>query len=268
MNIVIFTDTFVPQINGVSEVVKGLKSQLEKLGHKAWVVAPAVGKYRDSDPRIIRVPSVPFPLLTEHRIALPDFKNINVRFLRENRIDIIHSQTPAPIGFLGLLLARRLKIPHVHHYQTFWEDYIHYVHVPKKLGKLSVRTISRWFCNRCDLVTVPTYPFKNMLEDYGVKTEIALWNSGIDIARFKRGKSIRSELGIPDRAFTLLFVGRVAKEKNIPFLLEIMPRLVKKDRNTFLVIAGDGPMRKTLLRYSDELGIKDIVFFTGYIPPE
>jgi glycosyltransferase involved in cell wall biosynthesis len=268
MNIAIFTDTFVPQINGVSEVIKGLKAELERTGHAVWIVAPRMRNYRDTDPRTIRIPSVPFPGLTEHRVAFPSLKDVNPRFLKENRIDIIHSQTPAPIGFLGLMLARRLKIPHVHHYQTFFEDYVHYFHLPKKLGRISVRAISRWFCNRCDLVTVPTYPFKSLLESYGVKTEIKLWNSGIDIDRFRKGRSMRQELGISDKAFVLLFVGRLAREKNIPFLLEIMPRLVKKNKDTVLVIAGDGPLRKHLIRYTEELGVADNVVFTRYIPPE
>jgi len=268
MNIAIFTDTFVPQINGVSEVIKNLKKGLELHGHKVWVIAPHLKGYYDSDPHIIRLPAIVFPGVSEHRISLPVFSKINSRFIKKEKIDIIHSQTIGPVGLMAMLLALKMKLPHIHHYQTFFEDYVHYVKLPKAFSKYSVRKISCWFCNRTDLVTVPTYPFKTLLESYGVTQKIKLWQSGIDINRFKKGNSIRSELKIPSDAFVLVFVGRVAKEKNISFLIEIMPSLSHLKRDIRLLIVGDGPVRKELEDYAKILKVRDKIIFTGYIPPE
>jgi 1,2-diacylglycerol 3-alpha-glucosyltransferase len=78
--------------------------------------------------------------------------------------------------------------------------------------------------------------------------------------------SMRSELGLTASNFVLLFVGRLAKEKNIDFLIELMPDLVRKNKRIRLLIVGDGPQRKELEAYSKELGVSDVVRFAGYVP--
>lgn len=268
MNIAVFTDTYVPQINGVAEVIRNLKRGLEDLGHTVWIVAPRVGGYTDHDPRIVRLPGLKFPGLPEHRISLPAFHKVNPAWLRRNRIDLIHSHSWGPVGFMALLLARQTGLPHVHHYQTFYEDYVHYVKFPPRFSRWSVRKLSAWMCNRTDLVTVPTYPFKTLLESYGVTRDIRIWQAGIDLAKFARGRSLRKEWGVPKDAFVLLYVGRLAKEKNISFLIELMPHLQPADRDIRLLIVGDGPMRTDLESYARHLGLERRVLFTGYIPPE
>jgi glycosyltransferase involved in cell wall biosynthesis len=207
-------------------------------------------------------------MLSEHRLSLLYFRKINVRFLREKKIDLIHSQTPGSIGLLGIILAKQSGIPHLHHYQTYFEDYAHYLMLPSVLMRFSIKKLSKWFCNRMDLITVPTYPFKSLLESYGIKKEIRLWTSGINTRRFRYGQNIRNELGIDQGKILLLFVGRVAKEKNIEFLLELMPDLVKKDPRFHLLVVGDGPQREELIQYAKSLGVKRHVSFVGYIPRE
>lgn len=268
MNIAIFTDTFTPQINGVSEVTKNLKSGLEARGHKVWIVAPKIRGYHDTDPQIIRMPSFQFPGVSEHRLSFVNYRKVNRKWIRKNKIDLLHSQTAGPLGIMAVIIARQAKIPHVHHYQTFFEDYVHYVKLPRAFSRWGVRRVSGWFCNHTDLITVPTYPFKTILESYGITREIRLWQSGIDIAKFRKGKSMRKEWGIPSNAFVLVFVGRVAMEKNISFLIELMPELKSLDRDVRLLIVGDGPMRSELERYAENLGVENRVVFTGYIPPE
>ncbi len=269
MNIAIFTDTYAPQINGVVEVVRMLCQGLRKKGHKVFIIAPRISSAIDTEPDIYRIPSLPLPgMMSEHRIALLYFRQINVRFLRTNKIDLIHSQTPGSIGLIGIILAKQAGLPHLHHYQTFFEDYAHYLMLPQYLTRFSIKKISKWFCNMMDLITVPTYPFKTLLESYGIRKEIKLWTSGIDIRRFKKGKSIRSELGLKKEDIVLLFAGRVAKEKNIDFLIEMMPDLVRKNDRFRLLVVGDGPQRPELENYAKSLGVKKHVVFAGYMPRE
>lgn len=269
MNIAIFTDTFAPQINGVVEVVHTLYDGLRKKGHNVFIVAPRISNIIDRDPNVYRIPSLPLPgMMSEHRISLLYFRKINVRFLREKKIDIIHSQTPGSIGLLGIILAKQAGIPHLHHYQTYFEDYAHYLMLPSVLMRFSIKKLSKWFCNMMDLITVPTYPFKSLLESYGIRKEIRLWTSGIDTRRFRKGQNLRSELGIDKGKILLLFVGRVAKEKNIEFLLELMPDLMKRDSRFHLLIVGDGPQKEELIQYTKTLGVRRHVTFAGYIPRE
>lgn len=268
MNIAIFTDTYIPQINGVVEVIRGIRNGLEGKGHKVFIVAPRIKSFKDKDKRIIRVPSFPFPGLSEHRISFLYFRDINKKFIIKKKINIIHSQTPGTIGMIGIILARQCRIPHLHHYQTFFEDYAHYLKIPKPLSLLTIKNISRWFCNRVDMVTVPTYPFKSVLESYGIHKDVYVWASGIDLKRFRGGKNIRKQVGIPSDAFVLLYVGRLAREKNISFLLELLPYIRKKKKNIRLMIVGDGPLRSQLEEYAEELKISDLTIFTGAVSPD
>ena len=267
MNILIITDTYKPAINGVVEVVKNLKKRLEFLGHKVFIIAP---KYKGvpEEEGVLRFKSVPFPGLSEHRISWLYSRQIKKKFFIDNKIDIIHSQATGTLGMLAIVLAKRYKIPHINHYQTFFEDYAHYLHLPKKIGQFSIKTFTRWFCNRVDLITVPSLPFFTVLENYKIKRPIKLWVSGINIKKFELGINHRKEWGIPEGAFVLSYVGRIAKEKNIPFLLELMPYIVKKDPNIYFLMAGDGPMRKDLEKYATIMGIEKNVRFLGYIESE
>jgi len=267
MNILIITDTYKPAINGVVEVVKNLKKRLTFLGHKVFIIAP---KYKGipEEEGVLRFKSVPFPGLSEHRISWLYSRQIKKKFFIENKIDVIHSQATGTLGMLAIVLSKQYKIPHINHYQTFFEDYVHYLHLPKKIAQFSVRTFTRWFCNRVDLITVPSLPFFTVLENYKIKRPIKLWVSGINLKKFESGVNHRKEWGIPEGAFVLSYVGRIAKEKNIPFLLELMPYIVKKDPNIYFLIAGDGPIRKDLERYATIMGIEKNIRFLGYIESE
>lgn len=269
MKVALFTDTYKPQINGGASAVESIFNGLHELNHSAIVIAPRV-KGEKSNEKIHRIPSLVFPFLREHRLANLHSRVITPEFLIKNKIDIIHSHMPFSIGFLAARLAKKTGIPIVHTYHTFFEQYIHYLKIPKMFGLQSVRKFSYLYCQKCDGIIVPTISFKVILESYGVTRPIDICPTGIKIDKFQKGDRNlwREKLRIPSSAKILLFAGRIGKEKNIEFLIELMPDLLKRMKNVYFIIAGDGPLKTKLKEYASSLGVSGRVRFLGYVPSD
>ncbi len=263
MNIGMFTDTYLPQINGVATSVSLFKRYLEALGHKVYVFAPCKP---ESEERAYMVPSFPFLFQMEHKIALPQFFEFD-KILKDLRLDILHSHAPFSMGFFAMKIQRKYSIPHVHTYHTLLSEYRHYIPAPLRPDKNSVEKFSAYFCNQMDGVIAPTKEIKNGLIGYGVEREIYILPTGVDMESFDGSPTIdvRKVLNIPEKSRILITVGRIAKEKNFEFIVKVFEHLYKEYKDIFLVIVGDGPQRKELEHYVKTHNIGDRVRFTGYI---
>jgi 1,2-diacylglycerol 3-alpha-glucosyltransferase len=183
--------------------------------------------------------------------------------------DLIHVHTPFVAHVAGLRLARRLDIPVVESYHTFFEEYFHHYlpYVPRVFLRAVARSVSRRQCNAVDAVVAPSPQRAEALRAYGVRYEIRVIPTGLDTGRLGGGDGARfRELhGIPPDRPVALTVGRVAFEKNIGFLLPVLDRVRRSIPDVVLIIAGEGPALAALQRQVNERGLADNVRFVGYL---
>lgn len=221
MKVLITSDWYYPDINGVVTSVLNLKNELIRAGHEVKVLTLSgdLNSYNIGNATYIHSISVG-KLYPNARIRLP-FNNKWMRELMEWKPDIIHSQCEFSTFGLAKQLANKLARPLVHTYHTVYEDYTHYFSPNKKIGKKSAAVLSRFICNQTEHVIVPTEKVKSLLLEYGITKKISVIPSGIDTEKFNRDnlnearKIIRNNLGIHPKKKVLLSLGRLAKEKNI-----------------------------------------------------
>ncbi len=271
MTIAIFTDTYRPEINGVITSIDLFRRQLQQRGHTVYLFCPDYNRNPGSDPHVFRFPSVRyfFPMMRERRFVFPSLKLW--RQFRSLNVDVIHSQVPANTGAYALILSWWYRIPHVHTYHTLFMEYTHYMPLPRALSTRLVRWISRKFCGRCQRIVSPSIRIKDEIIGYGVDAPIDIIPTGIDFIpdrEYVPSDVLRRKLNLPADKKLLVVVGRLGREKNIAFLLQVLAdlRLVRDDLH--LVIVGDGPDRPRLVKDVQKLGVTDAVTFTGYVKRE
>jgi len=268
MRIAIFTDTYLPQINGVVFSTHTFAREFEALGHEVIIIAPKLGKTETETGNIWRLKSLPFPFQPEHRITSPLSRKL--RDFGNQKIDIIHIQTPFFMGHLGQYLGWRHKIPMVHTYHTFWAEYLHYFPLlPKSWRRrVDLLLLSKNFCNRCHHIVVPSVQIQDTLENYEVKKPITVIPTGIQVDRkidHTNVLSFRKTWHIADTDKICIFVGRLGKEKNVYFLLDAFGKIHGENSHAKLLLVGDGPEREGLRLHAEKLGILDAVIFCGYL---
>ncbi|TAJ75809.1 MAG: glycosyltransferase family 4 protein [Gallionellaceae bacterium] len=269
MKILFISDVYFPRINGVSTSIETFRHELTALGHTVHLIAPDYQTVSADETGILRVPARPLPFDPEDRLMSYSWVMKRLGQLRAEQYDIIHIQTPFVAHYLGTKLSRLLGVPCVETYHTFFEEYLyHYIPlVPKKLMKLVAQRFSRHQGNSLNGMVVPSHPMLHVLKSYGITTHAEVIPTGIEPESFVLGDraAFRQKHGIPQDRPTLLFVGRVAHEKNIGFLLKMLVLVRKEIADVLFVIAGEGPARESLQHEAKELGINDNVMFIGYL---
>ena len=272
MKILFLSDVYFPRVNGVSTSIQTFRHNLRLLGHTVHLIAPDYQSVSADESDIVRIPASSIPLDPEDRLM--SFRAVmkQVERLRAENYDLIHVQTPFVAHYLGTKLARKLGIPCVETYHTFFEEYLyHYIPlVPKQVMRSLAKRFSRHQGNSLHGMIVPTQPMQKVLCDYGIVTRSEVISTGIEAASFEPGDRawFREKYHIAQDRPMLLFVGRVAHEKNIGFLLKMLVQVRKVIPEILLVITGEGPAQKSLAHASIELGLSDNVQFIGYLDRE
>lgn len=267
------SDVYFPRINGVSTSIKTFRTELHALGVESTLIAPDYDKQDklvyDVDDEIVRIPSRQVMFDPEDRILRKKFLGELKGLLASKKYDLVHIQTPFIAHYMGMALAKHMGVPVVETYHTFFEEYFyHYIpFLPKACLRFAARWFSRTQCNRLDALVVPSTAMNTKLQDYGIRTEMAIIPTGVTIPEREEnsGQAFREKYGVPSNRPVLLHVGRVAFEKNIAFLLDVFCEVQKKLPEAVLVIAGEGPAKKSLQKKAVQLGIDDSVYFVGYL---
>ena len=263
MRIGLFTDTYIPEVNGVVTVLEMMTRELRREGHEVYVFCPSHPSGDDFCTGVYRFPSLKFIFYKGMRVAIP-YNRSALRLIPS--LDIIHSHDPGSIGLMALWASKRYHIPHVHTYHGLYMDYRRYL--PKVIRPNSgmVKLMSRLLCNRCNAIIAPSYQMKRELESYGITSPIYALPFGVDEEEFSHEIrwNVRTALNIHTKDL-LLYAGRLGVEKNLDFLLRSFRRLLSLQPGARLIIAGDGPQRQFLERYAMSLGIAPFVTFTGFI---
>lgn len=279
MRIGIFTDTYPPYINGVSTSIAMLEAALKKKGHQVFIVTvnPDELSYNFDDNHVIRIPGIPTGIYDYRLSGVYPLKAINK--IKEWNLDIIHSHTEFGVGAFARIMARQLDIPLVHTYHTMYEDYVYYItkgyfDAP---SKKIVEYLTKFVCDKTvtELIVPTKKTYDLFKQKYGVERPVHIIPTGIEVNRFFREnnnqeetKELKKKCGISDKDFVIMFVGRLAAEKDVSFLIENHVGLVKKYPNCKLLIIGDGPDAEGFKKQAEKLKISDKVIFTGKIPWE
>jgi 1,2-diacylglycerol 3-alpha-glucosyltransferase len=270
MRVLFVSDVYFPRVNGVSTSIRTFRSDLAQLGVETTLVTPAYpGGAEDGDPSIIRVPSGGVPRDPEDRRFLAGpLKRVLDRELA-TKVDLVHIHTPFIAHYAGVRFAREHGLPVVATYHTFFEDYLHhYVPIlPRGIGRWIARRFTLSQCSDVAELISPSAPMRDALRAYGVTTPIEVLPTGLSAESFIRGAGarFRKQFGLPPDRPLLLYVGRVAFEKNIDFLLRMFLKLRARRPDAVFVIAGEGPALPHLTRLARELGIHAEVRFIGYL---
>ncbi|HEX5394275.1 MAG TPA: glycosyltransferase [Rhodocyclaceae bacterium] len=271
LRVLMFSDVYFPRINGVSTSIETFRRDLHRHGVDVTLIAP---DYKNQPPadRIHRVPAWQLPFDPEDRLMHWGKLHRTAHGLAAHDFHVVHIQTPFAAHYAGYRFAKRHKLPVVTTYHTHFEEYFHhYLPVlPRPLLKATARGIARGQCNGLDAVVVPSSAMRDTLRDYGIKAPLHILPTGIPTERFASGDgaAFRARHNIPADRPVALFVGRVAHEKNIGFLLEVTARMRQMNPAFLLMIAGEGPALPALQKQVQQLGIEDQVRFIGYMDRE
>jgi glycosyltransferase involved in cell wall biosynthesis len=267
LKIGIFSECYHPTINGVVVSIDTFREELEDRGHEYYIFAPKTKKYEDSNPRVFRYPSLAWPGQGYYPLGIPIRPSIT-KNIPNLKLDLIHTQHLFTMGWTGLKVGRKLKLPVVHTYHTLIAEYTHYAGFLSKIAKNRIIKWSAKYCNLCDKIITPSPSMKKVLEAYGVKTPIEPIPTGIYLDHFRPvdHRLIKSRFHIPDHFQTLLYVGRLSREKNVEFLLKSFKELLKTNPHTQLILVGGGPDEQLYRQMSLNLGLNKHLTFTGYLP--
>ncbi len=268
MRVVMVSDVFFPRINGVSTAIQTYRESLSAHGIEISLVAPDYDGDR-GESWITRVPARSIPGDPEDRLVRWGAMHEAVREAVDLGCDLVHVQTPFVAHYAGVIAARRCGVPVVATYHTLFEEYLaHYVPlVPAAWLKGLARMFSRRQCNALDAVIVPSSAISKRLAEYGVGIPRHVLPTGVALPPSSEGWRhwFRGKYGIEENRPLALYVGRVAHEKNIDFLLDVAEQMRESVPDMLLLIAGDGPALPGLRRSVADRRLEGIVRFIGYL---
>ena len=256
MDILMVSDVYFPRINGVSTSIRTFAKALVALGHRVVLVAPDYGdahreeqSTRDAEfgPAfdVIRVPARTIFFDPEDRLMKSSALRAVFERLAHRRWDVVHVHTPFRAHTLGVRVGRACSAPVVETYHTYFEEYVaHYLPwCPPVLTRFLARRLSRKLCGEVDHLIVPTDEMAGVLRRYGIDTPATVLPTGIDLTEFTGGDraAFRARHGLKEVQPVVATVSRLAVEKNIAFLIDVVQHLVPEFPMLRFVIAGEGP---------------------------
>ncbi|MCI8906963.1 MAG: glycosyltransferase family 4 protein [Angelakisella sp.] len=277
MRIALFTETYLPHINGVVTHVKILRDGLVQLGHEVLVVtADAGARHHYVEDGILHCPAHTSRRFYNYSLSLP-ISNSRLRLVREFAPDIIHIHNEFGIGMSGLLCAKILRVPLVYTLHTMYDDYIYYI-APKPFVKAATDVSHHYFkfiAKHSNALTGPSQKCQEYFRLTGLKKDVNVIPNAVEVDQFspqevpeEKKQELREKCGIREGSMVACFVGRLGREKSVDVLLEYWKAAVAPEDNIHLVVIGDGPVRPELEQQAQELGIGGMVTFTGKVEHE
>lgn len=274
LNIAYFLDNFFPQVNGVVTSSINTCSEMSKRGHRVLAVAP-----KPFDLKNYPEDYFPYDIVFQDGFPAYFYPDFNFTYTFDNKIykklkefkpDLIHFHAPFTLGYQAIRIAKKLKVPVVGTFHTFFAE-------PEYLKLIGMENnkflqnfgwfYSNNFFNKCDMAVSPGKATAEILKKNKLKTPIQIISNGVECMKYQNFNcSYKLTFSYKEEFDYILYIGRVSQEKDIDILLDSLTILLKKKKNTILVVVGGGPSIEDLKKRSVELGIKDNVIFTGMIP--
>lgn len=241
MRIVMVTNTYKPIVGGLEKSVEHCSKYFRKHGHDVIIVTP---EFEDMQPEdgVVRVPAIQHFNGTDFSVDLPIHARLT-KVMKEFEPQIVHSHHPFLLGDTALRMGANFEVPVVFTHHTLYEEYVHYVPFVKKTTKAFVKELGTGYANLCDQVIAPSESVAKILEHRGVETPIEVIPTGIDVEAFARGDGhrFREAWHIPQDAFVVGYISRVAKEKNMDFYVRVIASFLKTHPKAWAFIGGGGP---------------------------
>ncbi|MBC7288754.1 MAG: glycosyltransferase [Armatimonadetes bacterium] len=267
LRIAFFTNTFVPDINGVAHCIRILRDELHRRGHMVYVFAPAPADEApvEDDPLVIRFPSLPI-FSMDYSLAVP-LSPPATRALRGVSFDIVHTHHPLWVGVWGAWYARRKRLPLVTTIHTHYELFASLVPLPRPLVMAYLRGRVRRYCNKCHAVTTPAESNRRRLVRLGVTVPVFVVPNPIELEPFEKadGRLVRQRYGLEGK-FVVGYLGRLSPEKRVDTLLQAFASASRQLDNAHFLIVGDGPSRRQVEELVRTLKLKGRVTLAGAVP--
>jgi len=269
MNIVMLTNTFTPHIGGVARSVEAFTAEYRHRGYRVLVVAPEFPGMPQDEIDVVRIPAIQNFNGSDFSVVLP-VSGLLTGVLDEFVPDIIHAHHPYLLGVTALRVARYRNLPLVFTHHTLYEEYTHYVpgNAPK-LRRFIIEAAVR-YANLSDQVFAPSESIMTLLRDRGVETPITVLPTGVQLDCFAQGNGerFRVEMGIPEDAFVVGHLGRLAPEKNLEFLAEAVAAFLKTTSRAHFLVIGTGPSERTIREIFSREGLEARLHIAGILEHE
>ena len=302
MRIGIFSDYYKPQVNGVVAVIDILETNFEKLGHEVVIFAPKPFRYKETKPNVVRFPAIQGLFYDDYLTSI-FFPAVELRKIKRQKLDIILVLTPSQVGLLGIAAAKKFNLPLVTQYSTDVYEYVRLYPeaMPGVLALTGIATVSlkgggkalaniandlrhrrktnikfsqslvkncvTMLHNNCDAVIALSRKKQKQLIAWKTQSRVELLPTGVDAIKPTTNSSkLRAKLGIPDDAKVILYVGRIAAEKNLDLLVDCFDRVNDAMTETYLVLVGDYEYRPILEEKASHKRHADKIIFTGKVP--
>lgn len=260
-----FTNTYLPHVGGVARSVSTFAEGLRNSGHQVLIIAPTFAEQEKHEPEdILRVPAIQKFNGSDFSVRIP-LPGLISDALESFEPDIIHSHHPFLLGDAALRASRTFKLPLVFTHHTLYERYTHYVPLDSKALQRFAIKLATEYANLCSQVIAPSSSIKQLLKERGVKPEVTVLPTGIDVAYFAKGDGnrFRKEHRIPEDKVVIGHVGRLADEKNLPYLARACAAALKQDDRLHLIVAGSGDAEKEIQSIFHSHQLDDQVVMTG-----
>ena len=276
MNILIFTDTYFPETNGIAVTTKTLVDVLKNNGHQVLVVTAVYNnKIPNNEPNIYYIS---FPKRKKRSLftTISVFNNSIFRHIKAFQPDLVHNQTNGQIGQLGRYTADKLKIPFIYTYHSHFEEYAPYVGpgMINRMARARERNYLKKMMNISTEFIAPSSKIKKYLRKKGVDKYINVITTGVDVSKWeidetvkKDNKYLHKKYEIPDETKIIMYVGALSEEKNLDLLFKSYKKFLDNQPkvDTRLVIVGEGDQQAPLESLVSQLGIQDHVLFIGKV---
>lgn len=266
MNFLMVTNTFTPHVGGVANSVRRFTEEFRERGHRVLVVAPEFEGAPRAEQDVVRVPAVQNFNGSDFAVPVPITLRVS-EGLKDFLPQVVHSHHPFLLGDTALRVAASREVPVVFTHHTMYENYTHYVPGDSPQLKRFVIDLTTGYCNLCDGVIAPSETVADLLLRRGVTVPVAVIPTGVDLKVFAGadGPAYRRAAGIPESAFVVGHVGRLAPEKNMGFLADALVGFLARHPGRRFLLVGEGPSKEQLLATFAGYGLSERVHLGGVL---
>jgi len=270
MRIAFYTDTYLPNRDGVVSSIVSMRRELEAEGHEVYIFASGTNKMKkeNEDPRVFFHYATPFRPYPQYKIAL--FPFLSEAKARKLGIEIVHSHGMATMGIAAERAARGLGVPYVGTLHTLIPNATHYVAGGVERIKIAAETLAwsylKWYYNRCDAPIAPSAVIKEIMEGHGIR-DVRVIPNGIDIGKLNpgvKGEQVRETWKLQGRK-VIMHLGRLVIEKNIELLINSALFVLESEPDARFLIVGTGPAAEYYKEMARRRGVDKYFIFTGFV---
>ena len=271
MRIGFFTDTYLPNVDGVVRAILNFRGELQRRGNEVSVFASGTkaDEAANNDKSVYFYRSVKFPPYPQYKVALFPYHASKVR-AQETGVQLVHSHAIANMGLAAISTAKTLRLPLVGTFHTLVPKAVQILAKRKwsqKAGEAIAWKLIQAFYKPFDLVTAPSKIICGMLQEHGIENAVPVPN-GIDLGRFNPNldrKWARKPMGLAADEKLVLVAGRFSKEKNVEVVVKAFDRVLR-NKKARLVISGEGPAKQDVMSLVEKMGLQKQVTFLGFLP--